>query len=252
MGRVRHAVPVRAGLTWSQFAGANVSELRSQLNWTKPVVDTTLPGSTRSGATRSGTKITIPAADQPGTTRRVLQAAYDSGLTGPLAVTPGEAGQAWTVSQVQRSWPSLQDSLAVDPSSGQIVQRVGFADWPVVAKLARWGIDAYMGLRLGLANQLALAALAVGLTCMISWGYRMWWHRRPTRAGGRRTAPALGSSQAPSRIALLTLTGLAIPVAIFAPVLGGSLLIFLTLDAIRSVVQHRRARDPATEPVANP
>ena len=42
-----------------------------------------------------------------------------------------------------------------------------------------------MGYLFGLANQLLLAALAVGLLCVIVWGYRMWWQRRPTRADRR-------------------------------------------------------------------
>ncbi len=38
-----------------------------------------------------------------------------------------------------------------------------------------------MGLLFGLANQIALALLALSLIGMILSGYRMWWLRRPTR-----------------------------------------------------------------------
>lgn len=61
------------------------------------------------------------------------------------------------------------------------------SDWPLIAKFTQWGIYAHMGNLFGLANQILLAALALGLICVIIWGYRMWWQPRPTRAG--RPAP---------------------------------------------------------------
>ena len=163
------------GLTWSQFAGANFSQVRAQLNWATPTPDPTLPAAD-SGAV---------APDQLGfTTERVLDAARAGGLDGPVAVTPSADGAAWTVAQVQRSWPVKQDAVTVDPTTGKVLDRVDFADWPVVGQLAEWGVDAHMGLLFGLANQLILAGLALGLTCMVVWGYRMWWRRRPPT--GRR------------------------------------------------------------------
>ena len=66
-------------------------------------------------------------------------------------------------------------------------------------KLTRLGINAHMGRLFGLVNQLLLAALALGLLCVIFWGYRMWWQRRPARTGragvvGKRRPGAVGSS----------------------------------------------------------
>ena len=52
-----------------------------------------------------------------------------------------------------------------------------------MAKLTKIGVLSRMGLLFGLPNQLALAAMAIGLLTMIFWGYRMWWQRRPTRGG---------------------------------------------------------------------
>jgi uncharacterized iron-regulated membrane protein len=54
-----------------------------------------------------------------------------------------------------------------------------------MAKLSKLGVQAHMGYQFGLANQLLLAALALGLLCVIVWGYRMWWQRRPTRTDRR-------------------------------------------------------------------
>jgi uncharacterized iron-regulated membrane protein len=64
-----------------------------------------------------------------------------------------------------------------------------------MARLSKLGVQAHMGYLFGLANQLLLAALALGLLCVIVWGYRMRWQRRPTRADRRAlvgTPPARG------------------------------------------------------------
>lgn len=229
------------GLTWSQFAGEHVGQLRSRLDWTTPTVDTRLAG--------GGSPV---AADQVGAVAGLaLATARATGLDGPVAIQPGAAGEAWTVSQVKRSWPEQQDSVAIDPIAGQVVQRIDFADWPVAAKLARWGIDAHMGLLFGLPNQLALAGLATALITMVVLAYRMWWARRLTRRPIRADAdPGLpappGGGRTPDRIAVLSVAGVAVVLSVLLPVLGGSLLIFLTVDALRTAIRTRtRGRQSA-------
>jgi uncharacterized iron-regulated membrane protein len=210
------------GLTWSQFAGANVTQLRAALQWSTPAVSTELPAAARSGGT-SG-------ADQGGTVERLLGIARDSGMGGPVAIRPPEeTGGAWVVQQVQRHWPTRQDAVAIDPASGTIVEQIRFADWPLAAKLARWGVDTHMGLLFGVVNQIVLVALALALICMVVWGYRMWWLRRPTQGG---LATTLGSGVRPSRGAVLTVALLALAVGMFLPVLGVSVLAFLLLDSL--------------------
>jgi uncharacterized iron-regulated membrane protein len=84
----------------------------------------------------------------------------------------------------------------------------------------------------------------VGLLCVIVWGYRMWWQRRPTR--GDRRAPV---GAAPARGAWLGLPGWAIVAGVpvvFAlgwamPLLGVPLLAFLVVDVVAGAVSRRRA-----------
>ncbi|MDN5915594.1 MAG: PepSY domain-containing protein [Pseudonocardia sp.] len=220
------------GLTWSQFAGANVDTMRSAFDWTTPSVsDTTLPASATGPAPVGGV---AAQAD------RVLAAARGTGMAGPVEIVPADPGTAWTVAQTTRSWPTQQDSVAVDPASGTVVDQLRFADWPVAAKLARWGVDAHMGILFGVANQVALAALALGIICLVVWGYRMWWLRRPTRGG---VAGPPGARSRPSFSAVLTVGAVAVVVGLVLPVLGASLIVFLLVDA---VVQSLRR-----EPVAS-
>src|SRR5438045_1646242 len=79
------------------------------------------------------------------------------------------------------------DSIAIDPYTRQITGRLGWQDYPLLAKLTTLGIQAHSGTLLGLANQIAMALLALGTLALLVLGYRMWWKRRPT---GRRRAPA--------------------------------------------------------------
>jgi uncharacterized iron-regulated membrane protein len=213
------------GLTWSNFAGANVTALRSALSWTTPSVDDEIP-------TAAGPA--TPVDTDPGavgaTADRVLAGARAAGLTDPVAIAPAEeAGQAWQVSQVKRSWPLKQDAMAVDPSDGSVLDTVRWADWPLAAQAAEVGISGHMGILFGLGNQLILVALALGIACVVVWGYRMWWLRRAT-AGG--FGPPGGAQRA--GVASIAVVGAAaIALGVFFPVLGVSLVLFLVVDLVR-------------------
>ncbi|MFG3259972.1 PepSY-associated TM helix domain-containing protein [Streptomyces sp. NPDC048172] len=215
------------GLTWSAYAGASIDSLRSRFDSATPAVSAELPGG---GEHRAG------AASGAGFDRAV-RAARGAGLGGVLEVTPPSGkGTAYTVKEDTRSWPVRQDSVAVDPGTGKVTATLRFDDYPVLAKLSRWGIDAHMGLLFGLPNQLALALLALALTAMILWGYRMWWLRRPGRApapGGWRRVP--GAVLAPAVVAVALL-------AYWLPWFGLPLVLFLAVDLTRAVVR-RRAGD---------
>lgn len=226
------------GLTWSNFAGDNVGALRSALSWTTPSVSEELP----SGDTAAAPP-TAPAA--VGTTAdRVLAAARDAGLSDPVAITPpSEAGQAWQVAQVKRSWPLAQDAVSVDPGTGAILDTVRWSDWPFMAQAAEVGISAHMGILFGIGNQILLVALALAIVVVVVWGYRMWWLRRPTRPG----AAAPGGSQRPGAVSLAVVGAVAVGLGVFFPVLGVSLLLFLLVDALLSHLRGRR-ETPVTAP----
>ncbi|MFD6491119.1 PepSY-associated TM helix domain-containing protein [Streptomyces sp. NPDC060188] len=242
------------GLTWSRFAGEHFSEALDALRSGTPGVSTTLSGSSagatgghdhEAGATDSHT---TKGAD-PAAIDGVLDAARDAGLDGPVEIAvPQDSATAWTVSQTRNTWPVGRDSLAVDASIDQVVDRVDFADWPLLSKLTRWGINAHMGTLFGLANQVLLAVLAVGLICVIVWGYRMWWQRRPTRAD--RRAP-LGAPPARGAWRGVPSAGLAVGVvAVVAlgwalPLFGIPLAAFLVVDLVTGVVRGRRVTQPA-------
>ncbi len=99
-----------------------------------------------------------------------------------------------------------------------------------------------MGSMFGLANQLVLFAVAIGIAAMVVWGYVMWWQRRPKHDPSRRVgaSPPRGAfRRAPWWGVLLVLAGAA-AVGVFLPLMGASLAAFLLVDLAVGVVGRRR------------
>ncbi|MFC7241880.1 PepSY-associated TM helix domain-containing protein [Catellatospora aurea] len=229
------------GLTWSQYAGANFSSLRSTLNSDSIPLRTALDGtaSPDTGAHHGGGTGGTGDADLDA----IAAATARAGLAGPTTITPGAAGQAWTVEQTDNTWPLRKDKIAVHPATGQVVDTVRWADQPLLAKLTTIGIQLHMGVLFGLVNQIALALIAAGLSTVIVWGYRMWWRRRPTRDPRRLrlgAPPARGAWRRLPVPALVLAMAAAAAVGWAIPLLGWPLLGFLVVDAVAG--RYRRSR----------
>jgi uncharacterized iron-regulated membrane protein len=215
------------GLTWSHYAGARFSFVVEAVKGSTPEL------AAEAVPVREAPQIMVQGA---------LDTAHGAGLTSLLVITPSaEPGAPFTVAENAATWPIQRDAVSLDPYTGQVTETVLWRDWPVLAKLTRIGILAHMGTLFGLVSQLALAAMAVGLLCMLFWGYRMWWQRRPTR-GGLRLAPptrrgALRDLPQPVVFGIVLAT---VAVGWLLPVLGVSLLVFLVGDAAAGAVTRVR------------
>jgi uncharacterized iron-regulated membrane protein len=225
------------GITWSQFAGQNVSDLRAAFNVGTPSVSTDLAPTTDAPAgEHSGHGAAAPstATIEPATFDAVLAVAQRVNVnTGLVEIKPPSApGQAWVVQEIQRSYPTEVDAVAINGQTLQMTDRVDFAEFNLAAKLARWGIDTHMGSMFGLPNQIVLIVTALGIAAMVVWGYLMWWKRRPARGGARlgKPAPAGALTDAP-------LWGIGVVIAVsaviglFFPLIGVSLIGFLLIEA---------------------
>ncbi|MFE0375301.1 PepSY-associated TM helix domain-containing protein [Streptomyces inhibens] len=246
------------GLTWSAYAGANIDNLRGSLGQATPTVSTAVA---EGHGQHSGAAGMAGMPDMPGMEgmhhdgsagsapsdvgiNQVLKAARAQGLSDPVEIVlPTEPGTAYLVKQVRRSWPEKQDSVAVDPAGGKVTDVLRFADYPVLAKLTRYGIDLHTGILFGLANQIALAALALALIFLIVWGYRMWWQRRPTRDRALsfgRPIPRGAWRQVPLPVLIPLLLAVG-AVGWAVPLLGITLVAFLAVDLALGVIARRRA-----------
>lgn len=226
------------GLTWSTYAGANIGELRASLGQETPSVSAAAAGEHAGHDAAGGTA--GDAAHGVGLDK-VLAAARAEGLGDPVEIVPpADEKSAYVVRQIQRSWPEKQDSAAVDPASGEVTDVLRFDDYPVLAKLTRWGIDLHTGNLFGLVNQIALMALALTLILLILWGYRMWWQRGRGSAFGR-PIPRGAWQQVPPYVLVPLLAAVAV-LGYFVPLLGIPLAAFLAVDIVLGEVAHRRGR----------
>ncbi len=71
------------------------------------------------------------------------------------------------MNEIDRRWPTQVDAVAIDGATMQVVDRTRFADFPLMAKLTRWGVDFHMGILFGLANQLLLVGFGCALCVTI-------------------------------------------------------------------------------------
>lgn len=165
----------------------------------------------------------------------VLRLAQRNGIVASrLEIRPAKSqDKAWTVTEIDRGWPTQVDAVAIDAAKMQIVDRTRFADFPLMAKLTRWGVDFHMGLLFGVVNQILLIAFGTALCVMIIVGYRLWWIRRPLPATYN---PLMTLTQSwcdlPGRGRVPVIV-LAILLGVAMPVLGVSLLLFVAVDVLR-------------------
>ncbi len=253
------------GLTWSQWAGDNISLLRAKMGWMTPSVSTNLIGrvsatsadehadhhaSDHSNMTMTGMadmpgmdtndlpdqKPPSPVPVLPATFDAVVHAAREAGIdAAKIEIRPAySADKAWTVTEVDRSWPTQVDAVSVNPQTMAIVDHTRFAHFPLLAKLTRWGVDAHMGILFGLWNQIILAFFGLGLCLMIGWGYRLWWLRRPQMNSNTNPVATLMQTwrQVPFSLQC-PIALIVIALSLSLPLMGVSLLIFLLIDSWR-------------------
>jgi uncharacterized iron-regulated membrane protein len=233
------------GLTWSRYAGENIGAVQDQLGGATPTVSATLEGGgTDGGHEGHGSGHTGAHQGADVGVDKALASARAVGIDGKVSVVLPAEGSGYIVKETDTTFPVHLDSVAVDPKDGKVIDELRFADYPLLAKLTRFGIDAHTGVFLGLVNQLALAALALALILLILWGYRMWWLRRPTKErklSAGRAMPRGAWRKAPITL-LLPLAAVTAAIGWFVPMLGISLLVFLVVDLAMAGVARARSR----------
>ena len=229
------------GLTWSEHAGGRILQFRQAVGWITPSVATTLPEATRSapsGDHADHTDHAVPSfapgmIDYTAQLDQVEAITRAAGILSPMIEiqTPRSEDRGWMVREYDRSWPTDVDTIAIDPRDMSVLDQTDFWTFPLFAKLIRWGIDFHMGILFGVANQLFMAAVALGLTASIVYGYRIWWLRRPAPGSAPKTL-----AESWTRLSTGAKCGtLVVAVALgwAMPVLGVSLIGFVAIDLVR-------------------
>lgn len=244
------------GLTWSSFAGENISRWRSAMDWETPTVSTALPGtsSPSSGDAAAATSAAPAAAGHEshgghatagggagtgvrvsglggGSVDRVADTARHE-LRTPVTITPPTAeGQAWTATENRAPYRLSNNSVSVDWATGRVIERLDFSSWPFAAKATAWLIQLHMGTLFGLPNQLVLALLAAAIIAMVVRGYAMWWMRRPT--GGLAGAPRRAGWSRPG-VGTVVTGAVLVAYGFLAPLFGVTCLAFLAVSLLWS------------------
>ncbi|WP_248172318.1 MULTISPECIES: PepSY domain-containing protein [unclassified Microbacterium] len=232
------------GITWSTYGGQHVSNLRAALDWTTPAVSTSLSGDTGGGDAHAGHGAASAALEvEPGTFDDVLAVAQSVNIdTGLIQITPpSEPGVAWVVQEIDRGSPTHADAVAADGDSLEPVDRVDFADFSLPAKLATWGVSIHMGTMFGLANQVVMFLLAVGIAGMVVLGYAMWVRRRPTKTARVGMPPRRGVLDGAPWWGVAAVVAGGVLLGLALPLVGWTLAAFVVVDVVVDAVQRRRA-----------
>lgn len=181
------------GLTWSKWAGANIAELRHSLNSDTPSLHLALmPTTMKMVDPHAEHQMHIDMSDQNLSNKlnlknfdNIIEIAHQNGLSAQaLQIKPSyRKDQAWSIEEMNHRWPIQIDALAVDISNQNIVDHVKFSDFPLSAKLTRWGVDLHIGVLFGWLNQLLLVFSAGTILVLLVFSYRAWWcYQRPLQA----------------------------------------------------------------------
>lgn len=151
------------GLTWSEWAGDNISKIRNQFNWNTPSLVTKVSSSYSSNY---GFK----------TFDEVLNVARESGINSTFVEIkpPRKEMDSWQVAEIKKLYPAESDAVSIDPSSLAVIDQLKFEDFPLMAKLTRWGIDLHMGTLFGSFNQILIGLLSLSICLLIATGYTLW------------------------------------------------------------------------------
>ena len=228
------------GLTWSHYAGDNIAELRTELNWLPPKSQTALPPAAANAAQAASATTT----DLDAQAQTVLSAAREAGLTGILQVNPpATTDQAWVATEIRQPFKLQNDSVSINGVTGEVVANQPFSSWPFAAQATAWLIQLHMGTLFGIYSQLALAVLALMILILVSYGYIMWFKRGRGSRAGKLPRP-IEWSRLP-RWALVTFGICLIGYAVLAPLFGVTLVAFMLVDALVRAVQRRRSGEVA-------
>ncbi len=117
----------------------------------------------------------------------VVALAEARAMTGPVfrVIYPSGPNGVFTLSYVPDKAEG-QRTVHVDPSTGAILQDIGWTQYSPLGKAVEFGVEAHVGRQFGAVNQWLMCASCVLLVITMGFGVGAWWSRRPR---GRLGAP---------------------------------------------------------------
>lgn len=229
------------GLTWSNLAGDNISKIRSAMSWNTPAINRNLKGVDNTHIDHSEHEINHSAEIQYEYDLSMFDKVWDvaraNGIDSKkIEIRPAtKNNEAWLISEIDRSFPSQVDSVAINPLNLSVTDKTDFSKFPLMAKLTRWGIDIHMGSLFGLANQILLVIVAVGISALGITGYLIWFKRNGWKKTINNKRTLFKELRAQSQMNLIVLIPLLFLVGVILPVFLMSLVGFMIIEEIAHV-----------------
>jgi len=235
------------GLTWSEYAGENIRIFRHALSWQTPVLSTSIKAEPTSkmvmhhedhSMLHNHASVQVTSGDFD----IALDLARKHGIDASQVQIkpPLEKDQVWSISEIQRSWPTQADSIAIDISNHSVIDQLYFDDYPLIAKLTRWGVDAHIGILFGWINQLILVIYSLALCAMIFYAYLAWYKRTSLKQTTIQFSNLfLSTWKSAKTLQRLTLGTILIILGLLLPLFGLSLVVALVAIFISSIKEKK-------------
>ncbi len=166
----------------------------------------------------------VPGA-QPVSVDTVISAALQEGYDGELNVKiPRNRLDTYAI-QRNSDDPAQRPSMHLDQYTGKIIAKTDWNKVPVLAKAVSYGIKLHRGEYFGVWNLILVLVTTLVLIFMAVSGIVMWLQRKPKGKLGAPKHPK--DYRAPGWVIAITVF-----YALFMPVLGASLLVFMLADAL--------------------
>lgn len=226
------------GMPWSGFWGEQVRRMTNEAGLGRPRPPVAEAGHEHHMAMDGG--MAMPSGSVPWALQETGMAAMPgmplpigaivarveaTGLPRPYVLTiPRKPGAAWTAAYMPDRVEATR-TVYVDPVSGRVLDDIGYGRFGPAAKVIEWGISTHQGLQYGLFNKLLMLAGCVAIWLLGLSAVVMWWKRRPK---GRLAAPPRPAN----RGGHLGLALIVVPLGLFYPLVGASLIAVLGLDLL--------------------
>jgi uncharacterized iron-regulated membrane protein len=129
-------------------------------------------------------------------------------------------------------------TVYLDQYSGKLLGDVSFRDWYAGGKAIEWTTNVHQGREYGWVNRYAMLTGCVAILFLAISSLTMWWKRRPRGSIGFPAAPA------DPRVAR-GLLGIMIPIGIFFPLVGASMIAAFLVEFTYGRIRDLRAAPAA-------
>jgi uncharacterized iron-regulated membrane protein len=181
----------------------------------------TMEGAALHGGPRSG----------PGALTRVLDTTEAQAMARPFIVTiPTDPTLAYTIA---REVKQVQDTRTLYiGADGGLRGDIRYDQFGIGARAFEWGVAVHQGTQYGWINRYLMLGGCIAVWLLAISAVTMWWKRRPKGRLGAPTTP-------PGPRVRAAVLGLVLPLAIFYPMTGASLIVALALDRLGRLIRRR-------------